>query len=69
WSLLDNFEWQNGIEGGRFGLLAVDFKSPKRTRTWTPAAHLYARIAGQNAIPSDLLARYGDVHVRVGTAD
>lgn len=69
WSLLDNFEWQNGIEGGRFGLLAVDFNSPKRTRSWTPAAHIYARIAAHDAIPSDLLARYGDVRVKVGAAD
>lgn len=57
WSLLDNFEWQNGYHG-RFGLLAVDFKRPDRRRTWTPGAHTYARIAGANGIDADLLTRY-----------
>jgi beta-glucosidase len=57
WSLIDNFEWQNGYHG-RFGLLAVDFADPARKRTWTPAARIYARIAGRNAITADLLAKY-----------
>ncbi|MNS27039.1 Beta-glucosidase A [compost metagenome] len=57
WSLLDNFEWQNGYHG-RFGLLAVDFTRPDRRRTWTPGAHTYARIAGSNRIDADLLTRY-----------
>lgn len=57
WSLMDNFEWQNGYDG-RFGLLAVDFNDPARKRSWTPAAHIYARIAAGNTISAALLARY-----------
>jgi beta-glucosidase len=51
WSLMDNFEWQNGYHG-RFGLLAVDFSKPTRPRTWTPAADLFAWIAHANALPA-----------------
>jgi beta-glucosidase len=50
WSLMDNFEWQNGYHG-RFGLLAVDFAKPERPRTWTKAAELYAQIVHANALP------------------
>lgn len=57
WSLMDNFEWQNGYYG-RFGLLAVDFDHPARPRTWTPGAHLYARLARSNRLDADLLAKY-----------
>lgn len=57
WSLMDNFEWQNGYFG-RFGLLAVDFDDPERPRTWTPGAHLYARLASSNRLDADLLAKY-----------
>lgn len=60
WSLLDNFEWQNGYTGGRFGLLAVDFEHPARPRAWTPAARTYQRIAGANRLPEEVLAAYGD---------
>ncbi len=60
WSLLDNFEWQNGFAGGRFGLLAVDFGHPALPRTWTPAARVYQRIAAVNRLPDDLLTEYGD---------
>jgi beta-glucosidase/6-phospho-beta-glucosidase/beta-galactosidase len=31
WRLMDNFEWNAGLSGNRFGLLYVDFKTQKRT--------------------------------------
>ncbi len=38
WSLLDNFEWAHGF-GPRFGLVAVDYKTLKRTPR--PSAYFY----------------------------
>ncbi|MDB5097146.1 MAG: cldC, partial [Cyanobacteria bacterium RYN_339] len=51
WSLIDNFEWQNGYHG-RFGLLGVDFTKPDMPRSWTPAAEHYRQIAHENALPA-----------------
>jgi beta-glucosidase len=31
WSTMDNFEWNAGLSGNRFGLVYVDFKTQKRT--------------------------------------
>jgi hypothetical protein len=31
WSTIDNFEWNAGLSGNRFGLVYVDFKTQKRT--------------------------------------
>jgi len=31
WSLLDNYEWADGYEGARFGLIGVDFETQERT--------------------------------------
>lgn len=50
WSLLDNFEWAEG-EAQRFGLVAVDFESQKRTPR--PSAALFARIAQTRTLPED----------------
>jgi len=41
WSLLDNFEWADGF-WPRFGLVAVDFKTQRRTIR--PSARIYAKI-------------------------
>jgi beta-glucosidase len=48
WSLLDNFEWAEGL-GQRFGLLYVDYKTQKRTVK--KSGEWYARVAAQNALP------------------
>jgi beta-glucosidase len=49
WSLLDNFEWNDGFTG-RFGLYAVDFDHPDRPRTRRRSAEVFARIARENAV-------------------
>ena len=41
WSLMDNFEWNDGYEP-RFGIVHVDFKTQRRT--WKSSAYAYRRI-------------------------
>jgi len=62
WSLMDNFEWSDGLEG-RFGLYAVDFADPERPRRRTRSAELYSRIARQNGIDPGV-TREADVPAR-----
>jgi beta-glucosidase/6-phospho-beta-glucosidase/beta-galactosidase len=52
WSLVDNFEWGEGLSK-RFGLLEVDFEDKNRRRSFRPAANVYAKISGDNALPSN----------------
>lgn len=47
WSLLDNFEWAEGLKA-RFGLVRVAF--PTQERTLRKSAHVYAKIASSNAL-------------------
>jgi beta-glucosidase len=45
WSIMDNFEWQQGYKE-RFGLIHVDYAT--QTRTLKDSAHWYARIIATN---------------------
>lgn len=47
WSLLDNFEWARGY-GPRFGLIAVDYETQKRTIR--PSAYAYAKIIREHDV-------------------
>ncbi len=52
WALLDNFEWDKGYKS-RFGLIAVNFETLKRTIKGS--GKLYGRIAQMNQIEHELL--------------
>jgi beta-glucosidase len=56
WTLVDNFEWNDGWTM-HFGL--IDMDPITQTRTPRHSAALYSQIARANALPDDLLARYG----------
>ncbi len=47
WSLMDNFEWIEGL-GKRFGLMAVDFGDDNRRRDLRRTACVYGEIAKNN---------------------
>ena len=47
WSLLDNFEWQQGY-GPKYGLASVDSQTFKRTLK--PSAAVYRAIVRANAV-------------------
>ncbi|EDL99904.1 glucosidase, beta, acid 3 (cytosolic) (predicted) [Rattus norvegicus] len=49
WSLLDNFEWNNGYSR-RFGLFHVDFEDPARPRTPYRSAKEYAKVIRDNGL-------------------
>jgi len=56
WSLIDNFEWEKGFSG-RFGLVAIDYTTMKRTPR--RSAYVYAEICKENGIPHTLLRYMG----------
>ena len=55
WTLVDNFEWERGWTQ-RFGLWELDVDTQSRRKRLS--ADLYAEICRENAISSDLVARY-----------
>ncbi len=50
WSLLDNYEWSHGFSK-KFGLVAVDFQTKKRTPRHS--AYAYKKICESNALIRD----------------
>jgi beta-glucosidase len=55
WSLVDNFEWDEGW-GLRFGLIALDEKT--QDRTIRPSANLYSAIAHANGLSPEMVREY-----------
>jgi beta-glucosidase len=55
WSLVDNFEWDNGWSM-RFGLLALDEHTQERTPR--PSAAFYGEIARANALTNEMVKQY-----------
>lgn len=49
WSLLDNFEWNEGLTK-KYGLVAVDFSDPERRRDIRRTGCVYGEIARQNSL-------------------
>ncbi len=56
WSLIDNFEWEKGFSG-RFGLVAIDYHTMKRTPR--RSAYVYEEICRENGVPHRLLRFVG----------
>lgn len=55
WSLVDNFEWERGWTQ-RFGLWELDVESQARRKR--PSVDLFAAICKENAISSEMVAKY-----------
>jgi beta-glucosidase len=54
WSLVDNFEWDEGF-GGQFGLFSVDRGAPGMPRTMRPSGESYREIARNLGLtPADM---------------
>jgi len=57
WSFQDNFEWARGFRQ-KFGLIALE--DGTLNRIVRPSAHMFRDIARANAVPDELLAKWGD---------
>jgi beta-glucosidase/6-phospho-beta-glucosidase/beta-galactosidase len=57
WSLLDNYEWNHGMDL-RFGLYAVEKDDPLKLRTARDVASVYGEIAKGRAISAKLAAAF-----------
>jgi beta-glucosidase len=57
WSLMDNFEWNHGMEQ-HFGLYAIDKDDPQKTRTPRRTADVYGQIVKARQVPPDLAASF-----------
>ncbi|MSP61223.1 MAG: glycoside hydrolase family 1 protein [Myxococcales bacterium] len=58
WSLIDNFEWQAGY-CPRFGLFAIDYQDPKRTRIARPSAKsVYQKIIAEKGVDPSLFKQF-----------
>lgn len=55
WSLVDNFEWQNGWTQ-RFGLIELDIETQKRTLR--QSGRLYGEICKSGVVSSDMMQTY-----------
>jgi beta-glucosidase len=55
WSLVDNFEWERGWTQ-RFGLWELEIETQGRRKR--PSADLYAEICHENALSSEMVAKY-----------
>jgi beta-glucosidase len=55
WTLVDNFEWERGWTQ-RFGLWELDIETQARRKR--PSADLYAEICHENALTSEMVAKY-----------
>jgi beta-galactosidase len=58
WALIDNFEWAEGLKA-RFGLVAIDYASPARTRTLRPSAGALTDIIRANEVTAEIVTRWG----------
>jgi beta-glucosidase/6-phospho-beta-glucosidase/beta-galactosidase len=57
WTLMDNYEWNQGTHT-RMGLYAVDASRPDKPRRPREAARVYGELAAARDVPAALLERY-----------
>jgi beta-glucosidase len=59
WSLMDNYEWNHGMDM-RFGMYGIDENDPKKTRRPRKTVATFAAITKARAVPPDLAKEYGE---------